>query len=341
MKIIFILGKYNPSRCGISDYVDLLSKEIQKHGHQVKIQSFNSKEELSCLLTTLEKADLYSIQFAPYSFFINGFNKKTSLNLERFFANKKVHINFHEIWIGAYPYSSWKEKYIGWRQKSQIRKFISKINPKSLTCTNSAAFDRLSMANFDVEYLYLFGNIPFINNELNKNSKDLRIAFFGTLYEKFPYKFLVSKLVEISNYSKRNLEIMIMGRQRQKTGLQKLKKFSHIHKFLISETKELPANDISIKLQNCDFGVSTTPYDIIGKSGATTAMLEHGLPIVAYDDGDTPKQKLFVMNRFKDQIFLLNENLMSDRIIAFMQKPRKTFFAGIPYTAKKMLELTL
>ena len=40
-------------------------------------------------------------------------------------------------------------------------------------------------------------------------------------------------------------------------------------------------------------GVSTTSYDVIGKSGATTAMLEHGLPVLAYDDGDTNGKPLY------------------------------------------------
>ena len=59
MKIIFILGQYNPSRCGISDYVDLLSKELIKNGHIVGIRSFDSLRELRQLARDLEEADLY------------------------------------------------------------------------------------------------------------------------------------------------------------------------------------------------------------------------------------------------------------------------------------------
>ena len=50
-------------------------------------------------------------------------------------------------------------------------------------------------------------------------------------------------------------------------------------------------------------GVSTTSYDVIGKSGATTAMLEHGLPVLAYDDGDTPMESLFILINSKTKSF--------------------------------------
>ena len=39
----------------------------------------------------------------------------------------------------------------------------------------------------------------------------------------------------------------------------------------------------------------------------TAAMLEHRLPVIAFDDGDTKEECLFVMKEFEEQIFLLNE----------------------------------
>ena len=86
-------------------------------------------------------------------------------------------------------------------------------------------------------------------------------------------------------------------------------------------------------------GVSTTSYDVIGKSGATTAMLEHGLPVLAYDDGDTPMESLFIPDQFKDQIFLINDHSSAEKLIQYIDKPRKSFFDGVAHTANKMLEL--
>jgi hypothetical protein len=40
-------------------------------------------------------------------------------------------------------------------------------------------------------------------------------------------------------------------------------------------------------LQSIDFGLATTPWQLIGKSASTAAMLDHGLPvIVSRDDVD-------------------------------------------------------
>ena len=77
----------------------------------------------------------------------------------------------------------------------------------------------------------------------------------------------------------------------------------------------------------------------MGKSGATAAMLEHGLPVLTYDDEDTPADKLFVFESFKDQVFLLNDEKACEHLIQFMQNSRKPFFDGIAHVASKMEEL--
>ena len=45
------------------------------------------------------------------------------------------------------------------------------------------------------------------------------------------------------------------------------------------------------------------------------------------------------MDEFIDQVFLLNDDSTVARMISFLQKPRKQFFDGVAYTAKKMLEI--
>ena len=68
-------------------------------------------------------------------------------------------------------------------------------------------------------------------------------------------------------------------------------------------------------------------------------MLEHGLPVLAFDDGDTPKDKLFIMQEYQDQVFLLNDSSVTQKLFSFLKKPRKTFFDGVAYTAENMLEV--
>ena len=339
MKITFISGPYQPLKCGISDYIDLLSDKLKKNHHACDHFSISKKDSLINISRDIPSADLYSIQFAPYAFSDYGLPRKGLLRLAKSLGKKKTHINFHEIWIGAYPQASLKEKTLGWIQKREIIKFLNLLKPSLITCSNSAAMDRMQSALIKIKYLYLFGNIPYSQIHAENQSKKICVVFFGTPYKSFPYKVLADKLKKISTILKKSIHIKIIGRSREAIGLNEIINISKFNNFRLSQLGELSECKVSKELQNSDIGVSTTPLDILGKSGATTAMLEHGLPVIAYDDGDTPKEKLFVFDEFKDQLFLLNEHSMINRLNAFIQKPRKPFFDGVAYTTKKMIEL--
>ena len=337
MRICFIAGEKNSGQCGISDYVELLAQGLEKLGHQID-QYFIKK---GCgELNSLPNADLYSIQFAPYAYASNGM-PMTILNvLTRKFQNKKVHLNFHEIWVGAYPRAKWKERGIGWLQEKLILGFINNCKPALITSSNAAAIDRLKSRGIPVRFLYLFGNIPYsAAAKVTTTEQTLKIAFFGTPYSDFPYYKLGDFFSNLSKTCGKKLEIILIGRQREDTATDRVLSLCKKNNFFIESTGELSTDLISEKLQECSLGVSTTPFDVIGKSGAAAAMIEHGLPVLAYDDGDTPQEKLFIADPFKDQIFLINNDSSVEKLIQFIQNPRKSFFDGVAHTANKMLEL--
>jgi glycosyltransferase involved in cell wall biosynthesis len=337
LKICFITGQKESKQCGITDYVELITKELEKLGHQIE-RYFISKD---CgALTDLPNADLYSIQFAPYAYANNGM-PKTILNfLAKELCSKRVHLNFHEIWVGAYPRANWKERGIGWLQKNLFLGFIKKCKPSWITSSNAAALDRLKQASVPAMFLYLFGNIPYsADYKVTAKGQTLKVAFFGTPYADFPYDKLGNFFSTLSRTSDKKLEIILIGRQREYTGSDHLYSLCKKNEFLIERTGELSTNLISEKLQDCTAGVSTTPYDVIGKSGATAAMLEHGLPVLAYDDGDTHQESLFIPDPFKDQIFLINDHSSVEKLLQYIEKPRRSFFDGVAHTANKMLEL--
>jgi hypothetical protein len=266
---------------------------------------------------------------------------KTILN---FLANKlktkKVHLNLHEIWVGAYPRANWKERGIGWLQKMLILGFINKCKPAWITSSNAAALDRLKQAGVPAMFLYLFGNIPYSANfKVTTKGQTLNVAFFGTHYTDFPYDILGDFFSNLFNTSGKKLKIILIGRQREDAGSDHLYSMCKKNKFIIERTGELSTNLISEKLHDCSVGVSTTPFDVIGKSGATAAMLEHGLPVLAYDDLDTPQESLFIPDPFKDQIFLINDHSSVEKLLHYIDKPKKSFLDGVAHTANKMLAL--
>ena len=290
MIICFIAGDKNSGQCGITDYVELLAQELEKLGYQIE-QYFIKMD--SGELNNLPSADLYSIQFAPYAFANDGIPRRTLNLLASKLQNKRVHLNFHEIWVGAYPRANWKERGIGWLQKNLILGFMNRCKPELITSSNAAAIDRLKRRGVPARFLYLFGNVGFsIASKVTTKGQTLKIAFFGTPYADFPYHKLGDFFSNISKACSKKLEIIIIGRQREDSGTDQLLSLCKMNSFLIQRTGELSTNLISEQLQKCTLGVSTTPFDVISKSGATSAMLEHGLPVLAYDDGDTPQESL-------------------------------------------------
>ena len=337
LKICFITHEQLSGKCGIFDYVKLVAKQFETLGHEI-LYHFIKKDCKE--LYDLPNADLYSIQFAPYAYAKNGMPKNILNFLANKLKNKKVHLNFHEIWVGAYPRANWKERGIGWLQKKLILGFIKKCKPAWITASNAAALDRLKLAGVPAMFLYLFGNMPHSANfKATTKGQMLKVAFFGTPYADFPYNKLGNFFSILSKNSGKKLEIMLIGRQREDAGSDHLYSMCKKNEFLIERTGELSTNLISEKLQECSLGVSTTPFDVIGKSGATAAMLEHGLPVLAYDDGDTPQKSLFIPDPFKDQIFLLNDHSSVEQLLQYIEKPRKSFFDGVAHNANKMLEL--
>ena len=337
MIICFITGDKNPGQCGITDYVELLAQELEKLGHKIEWHLIKK----GCgELNNLPNADLHSIQFAPYAYANNGI-PITILNLlARKLQNKRVHLNFHEIWVGAYPRANWKERGIGWLQKKLILHFINKCKPAWITSSNAAAIDRLKCRGILARFLYLFGNIPYsAATKVTTTEQILKVAFFGTHYPNFAYHKLGDFFSNLSKTCGKALEIVLIGRQREDGCTDQILSLCKKNNFLIQTTGELSTNLISEQLQECSLGVSTTPFDVIGKSGATAAMLEHGLPILAYDDGDTPQESLFIPDSFKDQIFLINDHSSVEKLLQYIEKPRKSFFDGVAHTANKMLEL--
>ena len=85
---------------------------------------------LSDIAQNLPDADIYSVQFAPYAFSPTGLSNKELSDFAKSLKDRNTHINFHEIWIGAYPNATWKEKMVGWRQKKEIHNFLKIAKPQ-------------------------------------------------------------------------------------------------------------------------------------------------------------------------------------------------------------------
>lgn len=336
------MGPYSPSTCGISDYVKLLSEALEQRNHSCKIISISPSQGVSFsdLAKTLPDADLVSLQFSPYAFSPNGLSGASILEFAESIRHRNLHIMFHEIWIGAYPKASLKEKFIGWIQKREILKFLSLAKPHLIHTTNCAALHRLQSEGLNASYLNLFGAIPLTKKvNIPQLKKTISTILFGTLYNNFPYDLLMSKLCQLEQESKKKVQLTLIGIQRESKGLNKLKKFARQKNITIEETGKLSTEEISIHLQLSDIAVATTPLDSLGKSMSTASFLEHGLPVITFNDGDTPLDKLSFRKRFNKQIILLNESGSVGKMRGILNEPKRKYFDGVVDTTDTMLKV--
>ena len=123
MKICFISGPFKPGKCGISDYIKLMSQKLEVLGNSVERINFAQVISFSKEDYALPKSDAYSIQFAPYAFSCAGLSGRSLIKLAELLSNKVTHINFHEIWIGAYPNASLREILMDGGKKRNIEVF--------------------------------------------------------------------------------------------------------------------------------------------------------------------------------------------------------------------------
>jgi glycosyltransferase involved in cell wall biosynthesis len=342
MRIAFILGPYRPSACGVSDYVKLLCEALEQRNQSCQIISICSSQgtTFSDLAENLPDADVISLQFSPYAFSPKGLSGAPIVKFANSIAPRKLHIMFHEIWIGAYPKAPWKERFVGWKQKREVLKFLDLARPDWIHTTNCAALHRLQAEGVMASYLNLFGGIPLENGKHRPNDKKTVFAIlFGTLYSNFPYEELILKLCQLEKECAKKVQLTLIGIQRENLGLDKLKKFASQANISIKETGKLSTQEISIYLQSSDIAISTTPLDCLGKSMSTATFLEHGLPVLTFDDGDTPLDKLFFRKRFKEQIILLNESGSVGKMKGILNEPKRKFFDGVVDTADNMLKM--
>lgn len=340
MRIAFILGPYRPNSCGVSDYVKLLCEALEQRNQSCQIISISKSHgtTFSDLAKSLPDADVISFQFSPYAFSPNGLSGSPILKFANSLNPRKLHIMFHEIWIGAYPKATWKERFVGWKQKREVLKFLNLAKPEWIHTTNCAALHRLQKEGVIASHLHLFGGIPLANGKHQpKDNKTVYAILFGTLYNNFPYEQLIRKLCQLEKEYGKKIQLTLIGIQRETLGLNKLKKLANQATISIKETGKLPAEEISIYLQASDIAISTTPLDCLGKSMSTATFLEHGLPVLTFDDKDTPQDKLFFRKRFYEQIILLNESGSVKKMAGILNKPKRKFFDGVATTTDQML----
>lgn len=332
MKIAFITSCLEPGRDGVGDYTRLLAEECVRQGHECCLLSLNDRflthscqsyllinrlkipllrlpastswgNRTSCAkdFLNLFQPDWLSIQFVPYGFQSKGIVYGLSKRLSQLAKGRKVHIMFHEVWLGQHLGAKLKERMVGKVQKFFVLYLVKQLQPLVVHTSNSAYVAILKQHGILASRLPLFGNIPiaaqngdiWLFPELHKLGLEIKtenrdqfwlFGFFGTLHPIWPAEPLFTYISQTATRHNRKVGILSIGRLSYGKELWKSLSKTYGSDFVFLQLGELPPAKISEFLNSIDFSIASSPYLLVGKSGSVAAMLEHGLPIIVNRD---------------------------------------------------------
>ena len=238
--------------------------------------------------------DLLSLQFVIFGFHPKGLPFGIGKKIRMIGGGRTWHIMFHEIWIGITRLSPGRHKFYGYFQRQIIKSIINRLKPEFINTSNYLYQLILSENNISAEILPLFSNIPITSFNIDliseideqlyfnlKSKKNHIIGVFGSLYVGVNLARAISEQLQIAEKNGQQLIFLCIGRIGM-AGMRELERLKEMFKgvFFFSPG-ELSPELVSILLQVMDIGVSGTPSEHLGKSGAFAAMRHHGLNVIA------------------------------------------------------------
>jgi hypothetical protein len=344
MKIAFLCSSLAAGRDGVGDYVRLLASSCEADGHECLLVALNDRHlpgqavltdggtlqfphglPWRSRATLLRRAlgefrpDWVSWQIVSYGFSPRGIIPGQVHLLAEAAGEWRQHVMLHELWLGIARSEGPRARILGALQRFHLSALLERLKPARLHTSNEAYQSALRHVGWESGLLPLFGNIPVAATGRADAEEQLRalageklpegpVAFgilFGTLHPQWNVDETLAWLDEASRASGRRIVLFAAGRSglHAKSMLDRLNRGGRV---LASALGELPARRISAILQGSDFGIATHPWALIGKSGTTATLLEHGLPVlVPRDDwhlrgGPTPGPDDPLLARMRD-----------------------------------------
>lgn len=313
MKILFICGSLEPGRDGVGDYTRNLAAELRSKNIEVtaislfdhhvnktadedqsidnlpflvrripaKI-SLQTRKMLSKSFVEDFDPDWISLQFVPYAYHQKGMPMSLISIMIPIAYKRKLHIMFHEIWIGTSSGSSWKTKLTAYFQKAIITQMAKKLKATSVHTHLPLYLKKLQEVGFTISALPLFSNISLENTILSAKENIVRLAFFSQIEKGINVENFLVEFAKQVNYEGKELELLLIGGNEAKMNSFK-KEIEDIegYKGKVKYAGFLTPAELSHTLQSCHLGISPVPKHGLGKSGTIAAFIAHGVPVAA------------------------------------------------------------
>jgi hypothetical protein len=247
--------------------------------------------------------DWLSLQFVPYGFHPKGLVGGLDERLAPLAATARhVHVMLHELWIGAERGASLKHRMVGFLQRRGVTSLVRRLSPGVIHTTNDAYRSLSEAVGIRAKLLPLCGSIPIATHtdpqwleteflklgvpaaHVKPREECWWFGMFGSLHPEWAPEPVFSHIAEAASRAHRRVVVSAIGRQGAGTPLWRSLQERYGSRFAFAALGERSPREVSMFLQGLDYGIATTPWQLIGKSATVAAMVDHGLPVIVSRD---------------------------------------------------------
>jgi hypothetical protein len=303
--LLFIVPSLEAGAGGVADYALVLGAELEGRGWRV---GWMSLQEVGLPRPMVREAnrlrlrdwrrcdragvqsfvqevgwDWISLQYVGYGFDVRGcpWGLGRWLN-EVLPSGSRRHVMFHEIWTGAWNKAPWKLRIIGWWQRRCLLEMMRHWRPSVAHTSNATYQGVLGKAGCRVEVLPIFSNVVPCRFTQAERGRGDRIEFvlFGSVHPEWEPEALFRTLVRVGKRTGKPIAVTSVGRMGIGGQRWELWTRKYAGELTLRAEGGQPGERVSEILLRADYGIATTPVQVLGKSGSAAAMLEHGLPVI-------------------------------------------------------------
>ena len=314
MKIVFICGSLQPGSDGVGDYVLRLSNYLRSHDIECICVSLDdryithssctysvigSSIETECIRLSSRAAwadkavilqrlidghhpDWISLQYVPHAFNSKGLPLSLLRCLTSLRTRAKWHVMAHELWLDSKLHL--KNTILSSAQQGILKFVLQSLKPQKIHTSNEYYCNQLSSCGFPSEVLPLFSNISVNMCLVDYDIRPSHLSFvlFGSIHPGWDPRDLISSIkLEANRRVISAVELRSIGfaGEHGRTLWSDLAASTPAW-ISFKQFGPMTPTEISHQLHQANFGITTTPSHLIGKSGSVAAMLAHGLPVI-------------------------------------------------------------
>jgi hypothetical protein len=323
VKIVFLCGSLEKGRDGVGDYCQTVADAFRRLGHDAALLSIHdrfvkspdvvqsddsilrlphdepweARHRHATEFLAAQRPDWISLQFVGYALEPSGVVFRWARRLGELLRDHRVHLMFHELWIGASTEYGLADRLVGAAQKDSIRRLVRSVRPSAVHTTSRVYQDLLAGIGVKAGRLILPGNIP-LHLDAGKRAGDAPTevagfdrercwlaGVFGTIHARWTPEPWLAELSEQAGKAGRKLVLVQFGEagSQGKTRWERMAADYRDRAHFAACGPRDPA-EIAALLRNMDCGIATSPWALIEKSGSTAAFLDRGLPVLVTRD---------------------------------------------------------